>query len=506
MRRLKIIPQKPNRKDLQDLEEELSRILVSAALAVFVVPLCLIHALSLATPPDPDLPAWVDTVGARRTPPDGQSFPVKAFGASNDGTTLSTVAIQKAIDACTAAGGGIVTFEPGTYLTGALFLKSNVHLRVDEGVTLLAVQTESAYPKLWTRVAGIEMEWPAALVNVNDQNNVRISGKGTIDGNGELWWKKYWNMRRNDYEPRGLRWAVDYDCERVRLLVVWKSSDVTLEGVRLRRSGFWTVQLCYSDHLTVDGVKISDNGGPSTDGVNIDSSSRVLVQNCDIDNNDDCICLKAGRDFDGLRVNRPAEYVVIRRNVTRRGGGVVSFGSETSGGIRHVVAYDNRGIGTAEGIRFKSARTRGGIVEDVLIRDTTMERVPLPFTFTLNWNPSYSYATIPKGLEQVPPHWKVLNTPVEPAERGLCEFRDITIINVEATGARRILSAAGLSGKPLVDIRWENITAHGQEAGSIDWARDWTMKNVKFFTSDGLPAKSSNSENVALPEVVREAK
>src|SRR5690606_25639957 len=99
---------------------------------------------------------------------------------------------------------------------------------------------------------------------------------------GQLWWDKYWDMRRRVYEPLGLRWAVDYDCERVRLLVIWESSDVTVENLHLKRSGFWTVQVVYSSHVTVDGVTVSDNGGPSTDGVNVDSSSHVLIQNCDI--------------------------------------------------------------------------------------------------------------------------------------------------------------------------------------------------------------------------------
>src|SRR5207237_9573019 len=146
-------------------------------------------------------------------------------------------------------------------------------------------------------------------------------------------------------------------------------------NVRLCRCGLWTVQVVYSHHGTVDGIKIGDNAGPSTDGVDIDSSSYVLVKNCDIDNNDDDICLKAGRDYDGLRVNRPTEYVVIRDNTIRRGGGVVAFGSETSGGIRHIVALNNRGIGTKEGIRFKSAKTRGGYVEDVLVRGIKLEGV-----------------------------------------------------------------------------------------------------------------------------------
>src|SRR5581483_9198018 len=194
------------------------------------------------------------------------------------------------------AGGGLVTFKPGSYVTGALFLKSNVNLRIDKDVTLLGSQDDADYPLLPTRVAGIEMKWPAALINVNDQKNVKISGEGTIDGHGEKWWERYWSLRVK-YELRGLRWASDYDAQRVRLMVVWKSSDVTVENLSLKRSGFWTVQVVYSDHVTVDGIRISENGGPSTDGVDIDSSSNILVQNCDIDNNDDDICLKAGRDF-----------------------------------------------------------------------------------------------------------------------------------------------------------------------------------------------------------------
>ncbi|HYW69850.1 MAG TPA: glycosyl hydrolase family 28 protein [Pyrinomonadaceae bacterium] len=455
-------------------------------------------AQSLSAPPSSDLPSWVNSVGSSGVLKTRRIVMVDATG---DGVTNSTRAIQRAIDDC-AKGGGTVTFKPGQYVTGALFLKSNVYLSIGEGVTLLGSQDDADYPSIPTRVAGIEMKWPAALINVNDAQNVKISGGGTIDGRGEKWWDKYFALRR-EYEPRGLRWASDYDAERVRLLVVWKSSDVAIENLRLKRSGFWTVQVVYSDHITVDGVKITDNKGPSTDGVDIDSSHHVLVQNCDIDNNDDDICLKAGRDSDGLRVNRPTEYVVIRNNTTRRGGGIISFGSETSGGIRHVVAYQNRGIGTSEGIRFKSAKTRGGFVEDILIRDIQMENVPSPFTFTLNWNPSYSYATIPKGETNIPAHWVALSTPVTPPERGFCQFRNITIENVEIKNARRIFLASGLPGKPITHVKFANITAQGLEAGSIDYARDWKMQNVKLQAENGEPLKISNSERVEAPEVGR---
>lgn len=468
--------------------------LIITAFAIFAL------AQKKAPSADRNLPAWTNKVGSRIEPKQKKTFPANIYGAKSDGSSDSTKAIQKAVDECSRRGGGTVVFDKGEYVTGAIFLKSDVNFRVDTGVTLLGSQDESQYPRLPTRIAGIEMTWPSALINVNDAKNVKISGMGTIDGRGQKWWDKYWALRK-EYEPKGLRWASDYDAERVRLMVVWKSSDVTIENLSLKRSGFWTVQIAYSDHVTVDGIKISDNGGPSTDGVDIDSSSYVLVKNCDIDNNDDDICLKAGRDFDGLRVNRPTEYIFIRDNLIRRGGGIVSFGSETSGGIRHVVALNNRGIGTKEGVRFKSAKTRGGFVEDILIRGLKMENVPLPFTFTLNWNPGYSYATIPEGIKDIPPYWTVLNRPVLPVERGYCDFRNITIENIEISGANQIFSAAGLPDKTIRNVTFSNVLAEGNEAGTIEFAKDWKMENVKIKTKTGEGVKIKNSENVGIPQV-----
>lgn len=448
------------------------------------------------------LPTWVQNVGARHAPDGRQVFLVNSFGAIGDGVQKSTSAIQQAIDACAKAGGGIVTFKPGQYVTGALFLKSNVHLRIDAGVTLLASQDDDDYPSILTRVAGIEMKWPAALINVSDQKNVKVSGGGIIDGRGEVWWDRYRDLRV-DYESRGLRWAADYDAQRVRLIVIWKSTDVTVENLNLRRSGFWTVQVVYSDHVTVNGIKIKDNDGPSTDGVDIDSSRYVLVEDCDIATNDDDICLKAGRDADGLRVNRPTEFIVIRNNIMRRGNGMITFGSETSGGIRKVVAYHNHGIATGEGIRFKSARTRGGIVEDVLIRDLRMDDVSMPFTFTLNWDPSYSYPVIPSESTDVPAYWRVLATRVMPPERGLCEFRNITIEDARVVGASRVFSAVGLREKPITNVKWVNVTASAYEAGLIENAQNWTMKNVTLYTADGTPLTLTECKNVASPKMVK---
>jgi polygalacturonase len=442
-----------------------------------------------------------------------RALSVADFGARADGVMTNTAAIQQAIDAAARAGGGEVTCQPGTYLTGAIFLKSNVRLRLDEGVVLCAIPDDSLYPEQPTRIAGIEMPWPAALVNIYQQTNVAITGKGVIDGNGQFWWRKFWGDDRKggmlkDYTARGLRWAVDYDCKRVRALAVFDSQDVEIRDVTIKRSGFWSLTLTYCERVTVDGVVIRANTGgfgPSSDGIDIDSSRHVLVQNCDVDSNDDNICLKAGRDWDGLRVNRPTENIVIRNCISRAGHGLFTIGSETSGGIRNVTVTGLKAYGTGNGIRFKSARVRGGIVENIFVRDITMESVANPLHFELNWYPSYSYPTLPAGVNPntMPPHWATLTRRVEPPARGIPEFRNIVISNLTATGAEQAIYANAYPEKPMRDVRLDNVRIEAEKPGRIANAADWTMNDVVIATPGGVNVKITNSTNVPQPRAVQ---
>jgi len=440
-------------------------------------------------------------------------FQVSDYGAVGDGATINTLAIQKAIDEASAEGGGVLTFKPGIYLSGALYVKSNVELHLDEGVTIKAIQNEEAYPDIWTRVAGIEMYWPSALINVYQQKNVRITGTGTIDGNGKFWWDKFWGDPPRsggmwtDYNARGIRWAVDYDCKRVRAVVVYESEDVLLEDFTVERSGFWTVTMTYCKRVYVNRIVIRNNiggFGPSSDGINTDSSSDILVENCDIDCNDDNLCIKAGRDSDGLRVNRPAENIVYRHSVTRAGHGLITLGSETSGGIRNVEVYGLEAEGTNTGIRFKSARVRGGLMENIWFHDIRMNRVASPFHFELDWYPSYSYPIIPEDfpLDSVPAHWEIMTTPVSPPLKGIPEFRNVRISRVTATQAKTAIHVNAFQEKPMTDLVWNDVQLEALEPGFIKHARNWTMDKVTLKVPGSAKIEMTNCVDVDYPEYI----
>ena len=380
-------------------------------------------------------------------------FNPRQFGALGDGITLDTKAIQAAIDeAGIAAERGaktIVVLSKGIYLTSSLFLKSHMEFRMEEGAILLGTTDESQYPIMHTRVAGVEMEWTVGILNVNGQEDVKITGKGCIDGQGPYWWNKYWGEDRKGgmrkvYEAKGLRWCVDYDCRRSRNLVVMESKNVNLSDFESRRSGFWNIHICYSKNIHVEKLHIYDNEGPSTDGIDIDSCDGVVVERCKIACNDDSICVKSGRDADG----------------------------------------------TDCGFRLKSARTRGGVIEDVLVENLKMVNVKYPFSMCLDWNPSYSYCEIPKDYQgEIPEHWRRLAIPV-PEEKGIPQVKNLIIRNVisenepDYAGISRAFDVSAFPEHPITHVTMENIKIQAKEFGKISGIKDWKLVNVEITTEE----------------------
>ena len=427
-------------------------------------------------------------------------FHASDYGAIGDGKTLVTASLQKALDADANAGGGIVDFKPGVYLTGSLFLHSHTHLLIGAGVTLLGTSSPEAYPRVQTRAAGVEMTWPAALLNVDGQTDVSIEGTGTIDGNGKPWWDAFWS-RVPAYQERGLRWAVDYDVQRPELVRIYKSSAVKIgDGLLLRRSAFWTLHICYSNDVTISGVTIRDNDpadgkGPSTDGVDIDSSSHVLIERVDIANNDDGICLKAGMNADGLRVNRPTEDVVIRDSTIREGISGIAIGSDTAGGFRNIsISGITILAGVHYGIYLKATHTRGGWTENVRMSDITMHGVQTAIKIDLNYFPAFSTPRIPEGIEHnlppgltsVPDYWHVLAAPVDP-KKGVPHFRDVTLSNIRADDVKTAVDVNAAADAPMERFTLRNIEIDAEHGGSIRYTDRWTLENVRIRAQDGQP-------------------
>jgi polygalacturonase len=199
-------------------------------------------------------------------------------------------------------------------------------------------------------------------------------------------------------------------------------------------------------------------------------------------------------------VNRPTEYVVIRKCVARKGGGLLTLGSETSGGIRHVLATDLVAEGTGNGFHIKSATTRGGTVEDIHFRNITMDSVGNAFMYTMNWNPAYSYSKLPEGYtyETLPAHWKVMLKKVEPEEKGIPHFKDIHISNVFVKHASKAISASGLEKSLLENFHFQSIEITAANAGEISFAKDWTWNDVNIRTSDKSRVDVKHSTGLVL--------
>ncbi len=206
--------------------------------------------------------------------------------------------------------------------------------------------------------------------------------------------------------------------------------------------------------------------------------------------------MKAGRDADGLRVNRPTEYVTVRDCTVRVGAAGFTVGSETSGGIRHV---DVSGLhvfaGAPNGILFKSAKTRGGTVDHIDVRDVHLENVAVPVRVALNWNPRYSYAEIPKGVTNVPSYWRILTQRVPPAQ-GMPHLRDVRISDLSATGARSAFEVSGYPSDPIQDFLFEHLNISAKTAGTIADAENWTFQDTQIHTADGSHVVLKNCRNI----------
>jgi polygalacturonase len=340
---------------------------------------------------------------------------ITEFGAENDGS-ICTESIQKAIDKAYENGGGRIVIPPGEFLTGGLFLKDHIELHLAAGAVLKFSDQQADYFVVTSRWEGVAREVYASCLYAENSRHIAITGFGTIDGNGEKWWHLFRNEREKLLYPRPKLISLD-GCE-----------NVSIKDVTLINSPSWTVNPICSNNITIDNIKIHNpQDSPNTDGIDPESCMNVRISNCHIDVGDDCIAIKAGTEDTAERV--ACENITITNCTMVHGHGGVVLGSEMSGNIRNVTISNCVFQDTDRGIRLKSRRGRGGVVEDIRVSNIVMEGVICPFILNLY------YFCGPKGKDKY-----VWDKNPYPVTNETPMFRRIHFANITA---RNVHAAAG---------------------------------------------------------------
>ena len=410
-----------------------------------------------------------------------RSFDVRDFGAAAGQLPATTQAFRQAIEACHNAGGGIVRVPAGAWLTGPIHLRSNINLHLEQGAVVRFSTSPADYlPPVFTRWEGVECYNYSPLIYARDCQNVAVTGAGILDGQGQAWW--HWKKRQQaaatalyDAQFEGIPverrvYGTEEAALRPQFLQLVGCCNVLVEGVTFADGPMWTIHPVYCDNVLVRGVTVNTEG-PNTDGLNPDSCRNVLVESCSFATGDDCIAVNSGMNEDGWRVARPCENVVIRNCTMTEGHGAVSIGSGMSGGVRHVYISDCRFTGGDQGIRLKSMRGRGGLVEDVhvdniLISGLRQEAIVLSMFYGSSTAASRSDA---------PP-----------------VFRDIHIKNVTCDGAACAVAIRGLPEQPIERVVLQNLrlkAVRGIYCQDIDGL---TLRNVSGVVQEEPVFSCSN--------------
>jgi polygalacturonase len=418
-------------------------------------------------------------------------YPISEFGAVADGKTINTAAIQKAIDQAASEGGGVVVIPAGTYRSGSIFLKTGVELELVENAVLLGSTQIEDYPKRETRIEGHFEPWRMALVNAQQMDRVRISGKGVIDGNGITFWAQFWQRRREN--PK----CTNLEVERPRMMFIDRCKDVRISGISLRYSGFWNLHLYRCRDVIIDGLSITaptrhtkhrnymtdailkgmkndaqvrnspikDNIlGPSTDGIDIDSSQKVTIRNCYISVNDDNIALKGSKGplADQDKDSPPVEDILVENCEFGDGNGMLTCGSEATA-VRNVTVRNCKISGDATMLTLKLRPDTPQHYENILIEDITLEGGQGRMLNVAPWKQFFDL----KG--HAPPSRTVNN---------------ITLRNIRG----EFFTLGSLGGNPgdtLRDITFENIALKlvdpNLELGDV---KNFAIKNVLL---NGIP-------------------
>lgn len=407
----------------------------------------------------------------------------------NSGISDVTKDIQKLIEEVATSEGKLI-IDKGTYLVSSIYLRSNMILEIRNDASICGIADDNKYCPQDTRIAGINMKGYMGIINIVDCHNVALIGEGQVIGAGNYWWYKYWGIDkqggyRKNYDDKGLRWVVDYDCMRPRNLVIQNSNNIILEGITVTNSGFWNIHVLYSNNIEISNIKIctDEEEGPSTDGIDIDSSQNVVIDNCVISCHDDNICIKSGRDLDGYQTNKPTRNVKITNCKLLKGMGL-TFGSEVSGGIEDVTVSNIVFEGTDCGIRIKSSAPRRGFIKNIDISNIKIFDVKYAFNFNLDWHVEYNQCEFVLNDGQlIPEHWKMLLANI-PANIPKTVVDNINITNVlidsKDNNIGRAFQIDGYADQLIKNIKINNLEARVKEFGEINYVEAISFDQSNF--------------------------
>ncbi|WP_158826810.1 glycoside hydrolase family 28 protein [Mucilaginibacter lacusdianchii] len=451
---------------------------------------------------------------------------VLKYGAKPDGVTLNTKSINNAIAACSAEGGGVVLVPQGLFLTGPIVLKSNVNLHVSRAALLQFTADKSQYKIIegnWEGHAAYRNESPISGTNLV---NVAITGEGVIDGNGEIWraigkdrlteeeWKRKvasggvvsengrtWypseayakaakTPRAGYIEPGSSAAANEQykDFFRPNMLVLTNCKKVLLQNATFQNSPAWCLHTLMCQDLTLQGVKVRNPwNAQNGDGIDVESCKNVMIDNSTFDCGDDGICVKSGRDDEGRKRGMPTENMIVKNSVVYRAHGGFVIGSEMSGGARNIFVTDCTFMTTDIGLRFKTTRGRGGVVENIFIKNIAMKDI---ITSAILFDMYYTGKS--------PTEEEMANdNNIPPVTEATPQFRNFYVSNVACNGADRGLMVRGLPEMSIKNINLENITLKAKKGIDIIEGNGINLKNVYVEAVENNPLISVvNSKNI----------
>jgi polygalacturonase len=443
--------------------------------------------------------------------PDNQ-VNLKDFGAVGDGITLNTEAFAKAIDALVQKGGGKLVVPQGVWHTGPIVLKSHINLHLNAGAVILFAADETLYPLIDTSFEGLDTRRCQSPLSANGATDIAITGKGVIDGNGQYWrpvkkgkvtenhWKEllaipgsqemkpgYWvpsagyakgeqgaNMNvpnaKTDAEWNAIKRFV-----RPVMVSLVKCKNVHLKGVIFQNSPAWNLHPLMCENVIVEDVLVRNPSfAQNGDALDLESCKNALIINSRFDAGDDGICIKSGKDADGRRRGIPCENVVVKGCTVFAGHGGFVVGSEMSGGVKNILVDQCQFLGTDVGLRFKSTRGRGGIVENIYIKNISMTDIK---TDAITFNMYYGGKSVAEMLADGDNPDNVTKMPVN-EETPI--FRNIDIKNIICNGAGRAMEFNGLPEMPIDGISLKDITILAKKDAVFTNCQNITKKNVNI--------------------------